>query len=176
MHNPYRQEISSMHRHVLRRAAALSMLACGSAVFALERVPALDLDTARRMAAACERLAVQSGWRMNIAVVDAGARLMVFTRMDRAFPGSVDIAIAKAQFSANFPFSTRFAEELAYGTPGQKAAVPGLAQTPGVVAFAGGVPAMADKVHVGAVGVSGGSPDEDELCAAAATAVLSARD
>lgn len=158
----------------LKRLAALTLLAAAGAAPALERLPALDLDTARRMAGACEALALQKGWRMNIAVVDAGAHLLVFSRMDRAFLGSGDIAIAKAQFSARFPFTTRFAEELAYGKPGQKPAVPGLAQTPGVVAFGGGLPVMAGGVQLGGIGVSGGSPDEDEQCATAGLAAVEA--
>ncbi|HKX95074.1 MAG TPA: heme-binding protein [Methylibium sp.] len=156
----------------LRRLAALALLASAGAAPALERVPALDLDTARRMAGACEALAQQKGWRMNIAVVDAGAHLLVFSRMDRAYLGSGEIAIRKAAFSARFPFTTRFAEELAYGKPGQPPAVPGLAQTPGVVAFAGGLPVVAGGVQVGGIGVSGGSPDEDEQCAAAGLAAV----
>jgi glc operon protein GlcG len=155
-----------------QRAAALLLLACSTAPQALERLPVLDLDTARRMAGACEALATQKGWRMNIAVVDAGANLLVFARMDRAFLGSGEIAIGKAAFSARFPFSTRFAEELAYGKGGKAPAVPGLAQTPGVVAFAGGLPVMAGTVQVGGIGVSGGSPDEDEQCAAAGLAAV----
>lgn len=159
----------------LRRLAALTLLAAAGAAVALERVPALDLDTARRMAGACETLAAQKGWRMNIAVVDAGAHLLVFSRMDRAYLGSGEIAIRKAAFSANFPFTTRFAEELAFGKAGQPPAVPGLAQTPGVVAFAGGLPVMAGGVQVGGIGVSGGSPDEDEQCAAAGLAAVQAQ-
>lgn len=157
-----------------RRVAALVLLVCGTAAQALERLPALDLDTARRMAGACEALAAQKGWRMNIAVVDAGANLLVFARMDRAFLGSGEIAIRKATFSARFPFTTRLAEELAYGKGGQAPVVPGLAQTPGVVAFAGGLPVMAGAAQVGGIGVSGGSPDEDEQCAAAGLAAVKA--
>ena len=129
-----------MPASTLRRLAALALLCASGATAALERVPSLDLDTARRMAGACEALAAQKGWRMNIAVVDAGAHLMVFTRMDRAYLGSGEIAIRKAAFSASFPFTTRFAEELAYGKPGQKPAVPGLAH--GVAARRMAEPAM----------------------------------
>jgi uncharacterized protein GlcG (DUF336 family) len=46
--------------------------------------------------------------------------------------------------------------------------VPGLADIPGVVTFAGGLPILVGGVQVGGIGVSGGSPDEDEQCAAAA--------
>lgn len=161
-----------MSRAIPRRLAALSLLGALASAQALERVPLLDLDTARRMAAACEALAQHKGWRMNIAVVDAGAHLLVFTRMDRAPIGSVEVALRKAGFSARFPFSTRYAEELAYGRAGQPPAVPGVAQVPGVVPFAGGLPVLAGTVQVGGIGVSGGLPDEDEQCAAAGLAVV----
>jgi uncharacterized protein GlcG (DUF336 family) len=46
--------------------------------------------------------------------------------------------------------------------------IPGIAQVPGIIAFAGGLPLMtADKAHVGGIGVSGGTADQDEECAQA---------
>ena len=135
---------------------------------ALDRVPLLTLDVAQKMVATCEGLAREKGWRMQIAVVDAGAHLIAFERMDRAFLGSGDIALQKARFAANFPFSTRFAGELTFGKDGKGGPVPGLASIPGVVTFAGGLPIMAGGAHVGGIGVSGASADEDEACAKAA--------
>jgi hypothetical protein len=60
----------------------------------------VDLETAKKMAAACEAKAVQEGWKMNVAVVDAGADLVVFQRMDGAFLGSIEIARMKAESRA----------------------------------------------------------------------------
>ncbi len=46
--------------------------------------------------------------------------------------------------------------------------MPGIAQVPGIIAFAGGLPIMtADNVHIGGIGVSGGTADQDETCAQA---------
>ena len=46
--------------------------------------------------------------------------------------------------------------------------MPGIAQVPGIIAFAGGLPIMtADKVQIGGIGVSGGTADQDETCAQA---------
>ena len=148
--------------------AAASLLLCAAAAQALDRVPVLSLDVAQTMSRTCETLAKVKGWRMNIAVVDAGTNLIAFSRMDQAFLGSTDIAISKAKFSGSFPFSTRYAGELTFGKDGKPAPVPGLADIPGVVTFAGGLPIMVAGVQVGGIGVSGGSPDEDEQCAAAA--------
>ena len=135
---------------------------------ALDRVPVLSLEVARKMVAACQALSREKGWRMNVAVVDAGANLVAFERMDRAFLGSIDIALQKARFSAHFPFTTRMAGELSFGKDGKGGPVPGLASIPGVVTFAGGLPIMAGGAHVGGIGVSGASADEDEVCAKAA--------
>jgi glc operon protein GlcG len=130
---------------------------------------AVDLDTAKKMADACEAKAVQEGWKMNVAVVDAGADLVLFQRMDGAYLGSVTIAQMKAQSSAMFPFPTRGLGEIAFGKDGEPGRTPGLAFVPGLAAFPGGLPVKtADGAHIGAIGVSGGTGDQDEACAQAA--------
>ena len=130
---------------------------------------AVDLETAKKMAEACEAKAVQEGWKMNVAVVDAGADLVLFQRMDGAFLGSVTIAQMKAQSSAMFPFPTRGLGEIAFGKDGEPGGTPGLAFVPGLAAFPGGLPVKtADGAHIGAIGVSGGTGDQDEACAQAA--------
>ena len=96
------------------------------------------------------------------------ANEIIFERMDGAFLGSGDVARHKAQTSARFPWPTRVVEQIAYGKDLKGGPVPGIALVPGVVAFAGGLPIMtADKVQIGGIGVSGGSADEDEMCAQA---------
>src|SRR5918995_6562229 len=96
---------------------------------------AVDLATAKKMADACEAKAAEEGWKMNVAVVDGGADLVLFRRMDGAFLGSIDIAQMKAQSSAMFPFPTRGLGEIAFGKEGQPGSTPGLA-----FAGAGGIP------------------------------------
>jgi uncharacterized protein GlcG (DUF336 family) len=142
--------------------ALATLVAAGSA-------HAVDLETAKRMADACEAKAAEEGWKMNVAVVDGGADLVLFRRMDGAFLGSVEIAQMKAQSSAMFPFPTRGLGEIAFGKDGEPGRTPGLAFVPGLAAFPGGLPVMtADGAHLGAIGVSGGTGDEDEACAQAA--------
>jgi len=59
-------------------------------------------------------------------------------------------------------------EQLAYGKDLKGGMVPGIAQVPGVTAFAGGLPIMtADKVQIGGIGISGATSDQDETCAQA---------
>jgi glc operon protein GlcG len=143
-------------------ATLATLIAAGSA-------QAVDLATAEKMAAACEAKATQEGWKMNIAVVDDGADLVLFRRMDGAFLGSVDIAQMKAETSAKFPMPSRAMGEIAFGKDGEPGRAPGLAFVPGLAAFPGGLPIKTgDGAHLGAIGVSGGTGDQDEQCAQAA--------
>jgi glc operon protein GlcG len=138
-----------------------------SAAVALDATPTLRLDLAKKMTAGCETMAQEKNWKMNISVVDSGANQVFFERMNGAFLGSGDIARRKAETSAKFPFPTRFVEELGYGKDHKGGTVPGIVEVPGIVAFAGGLPIMAAGAHIGGIGVSGGTADEDEMCAQA---------
>jgi uncharacterized protein GlcG (DUF336 family) len=159
-----------MKSPVIRSAAiATALVVCLSApALALDKAPIPSLDLAKKMAAGCEAKAKEMNWKMNISVVDSGANEIIFERMDGAFLGSGDIARHKAQTSARFPWPTRVVEQIAYGKELKGGSRPGIALVPGVVAFAGGLPIRtADKLHIGGIGVSGGSADEDEMCAQA---------
>jgi glc operon protein GlcG len=154
-----------VHRAV---AFAAGLVICSSAGMTAETKAALSFDMAKKMVAACEAKAKQEGWKMNIAVVDDGANLVAFERMDGAYLGSILVAQHKAVTSANFPFSTRRFSELAFGKEGKPGLVPGIANFPGIVTFAGGLPIMtANNVQIGGIGVSGGTSDQDEQCAQA---------
>ena len=149
------------------------LIFCGTAAMAIETKPTITLDLAKKMAAGCEAKAKQENWKMNIAVVNVGAQLIYFEHMDGAFLGSIYISQQKAITSANFPFPTRFMGELAFGANGKPGTVPGIANVPGVIAFAGGLPIMTgSNSQIGAVGVSGGTADQDEECAKAALAAV----
>jgi uncharacterized protein GlcG (DUF336 family) len=88
--------------------------------------------------------------------------------MDGAYLGSVQVAQSKAMTSARFPFSTRQFGEIAFGKEGKPGMVPGIANFPGIVTFAGGLPIMtSSKAQIGGIGVSGGTSDQDEQCAQA---------
>jgi glc operon protein GlcG len=158
-----------MKLSVICSAALAAALTCVSPLaFALDKGPMISLEVAKKMAAGCEAKAKEQSWKMNISVVDSGANEIYFEKMDGAFLGSREIALHKAQTSANFPFPTRFVEQLSYGKDLKGGALPGLAQVPGIIAFAGGLPIMtADNMHIGGLGVSGGTADQDETCAQA---------
>ena len=62
--------------------------------------------------------------------------------------------------SANFPFSTRTLGEPAFGKEGKPGTVPGIADVPGIITFAGGLLIMTgNKLQIGGIGVSGGTSD-----------------
>jgi len=153
--------------------ALTASLMSANATAALESVPELSLNVAKRMVEACEAKAIDEGWLMNIAVVDRGANLLAFGRMNNAFLGSIEISINKAKTSARFPWPTRFFGELSFGKDGQPGGLPGIAFVDEVVAFAGGLPIMAGGVQIGGIGVSGATADQDEACAQAALDAVS---
>lgn len=150
-----------MKRSLVSLALA-AFFATGTAS-ALETRPILTLDLAQKMSAACIDKARQEGWRMNIAIMDGGGNLKHFQRMDDAFLKSIDIAMLKAGTSAGFPFSTKQIEEIA------ATRVPGIAHVPGIATFEGGLPIKtASGVHIGSIGVSGATAQQDGVCAQAA--------
>jgi uncharacterized protein GlcG (DUF336 family) len=125
----------------------------------------VTLADARRVIAAAEKKALAIGQPMNIAVVDSGANLVAHVRMDRAWLGSIDISIKKAFTSRAFDISTKD-----LGTHSQSGGqFFGIhASNDGrVMIFAGGIPLHRNGAIVGAIGVSGGSGEQDHAVAEA---------
>ena len=151
-----------MKKLIIGAAVGVLAAALSTGAFAQQKKMVLNLSTAKKMADACEALAKTKGWKMNIAILDAGAHLKYFVRQDDSFMGSIQIAQLKANTSASFPFSTKLIGEIA-----QK--IPGIAHVPGIVTFEGGLPIVAGNGdQVGSIGVSGASAEDDGLCAQAA--------
>ncbi len=157
------------HRVALKLTASLMVTAgLTASALALDMRPNVSLDLAKRMADACEVKAAQQGWNLSIAVVDAGANLLLFRRMRNAPLASIDIAMNKASTSARMPFPTRRLANIVYGEDGKGGRTPGLAHVEGLTAFPGGLPIKVDDTLVGAIGISGATGDQDEECAQAA--------
>src|ERR1041385_782317 len=116
----------------------------------------LTLDAAKKIAAVAEAEAKKRGATVVIAVVDDGGYLLVLERLDDAQVASVDVGIAKARTSAIFRRPSRVFEDQIKN--GRIAAL----ALPGAVALQGGVPIIVDGKVIGAIGVSGNSPQEDE--------------
>ncbi len=133
----------------------------------------LTLAAARRMVVAAEGVARRLRVAMSIAVVDAGDQLVAFERMDGADLVTVRLAQDKAFSALMNRMPTRDLAPLVQ--PG--AEFYGYDALAGVrmVVFAGGMPLERGGILVGAVGVSGGSADEDQQAADAAVAALGQR-
>jgi len=122
----------------------------------------ITLDDAKRAMAAAEAEARKNNWNMAIAILDAGAHLILFGRMDDVQIGSVDVAIGKARTSVNFKRPTKALDDLVSGGRTAFLAIEG------VIPLQGGLPVLADGKLIGAVGVSGGTAPQDEQVALAA--------
>jgi uncharacterized protein GlcG (DUF336 family) len=126
----------------------------------------LTLGAARRMIAAVEREAAALKVAMSVAVVDAGDQLVAFARMDGADLVGVRLAQDKAYTALVNRMPTRDLASLVQ--PGTE--FYGYDSVAGgrMIVFAGGMPLEWDGVLVGAIGVSGGSAEEDQRAADAA--------
>jgi len=133
-------------------------------------IKTIQLPDARRIIAAATKKAEDIGQPMNIAVVDAGGNLLAFERMENAWLGSIDIAQKKAWTSRAFDITTKdLGENSQSGNQffGIHASNDGK-----VMIFAGGIPIKQDGKVVGAIGISGGSGEQDHAVAQAGAAAF----
>ena len=137
----------------------------------LENNVVITLSDARRVIGAAEAKAHEIGQPMNIAVVDSGGNLVSHVRMDGAWIGSVDISINKAFTARAFDIET--AQLAKNSQPGQQFFGIHASNHGRVMIFAGGIPLRRDGAIIGAIGVSGGDGQQDEMVAVAGAAVLS---
>lgn len=148
------------------QAWVLSGLLSSNAMEYIEKTSSLNAVTALKLARAGHDHAAAQGWKMAIAVVDQAGNMMAFSRLDGAPAPCTTIALDKAYTAASFKAGTRqLAENLEGEAP---RVVAGLTACDRLSLFGGGVPVEISGETVGAVGVSGGSEKQDELCALAA--------
>jgi uncharacterized protein GlcG (DUF336 family) len=138
----------------------------GTVAMTLPARKKLTLEAARRIASAAEAEALRQEFTMCIAVVDDGGHLLCFARMDDTQLGSIEVAIAKARSALMFRRPTKALEDRLTG--GWMPTL-GLA---GVVPIEGGVPLIVEDEIIGAIGVSGGTAQQDGQIAAAGLGVL----
>ena len=125
----------------------------------------VSLEDARRVIAAAEKKADELGQPMNIAVADEGGNIVAHVRMDHAWIGSIDISMKKAYTSRAFDITTK---DLADNSQSGQQFFGIHASNDGkIMIFAGGVPLKRDGKVVGALGVSGGSGEQDHTVAEA---------
>ena len=125
---------------------------------------------AQAVLAAALKKAEKINTKMDIAVVDAGANLKAFIRMDDAFLGSIDISIKKAKTARMFNMPSGDLGKLSQpGAPLYNIEH----SNDGLITFPGGVLLKnKDGVIIGAVGVSGSSVEDDHMVATAGAEAL----
>jgi uncharacterized protein GlcG (DUF336 family) len=130
----------------------------------------ISLQKAQAITAAAIAKSEELGVKMDIAIVDAGANLTSFARMDDAWLGSIDIAIKKAKTARFFNLPTGVIGSLSQpGGPLYNIEH----SNGGLISFPGGLPIKNENGEViGAIGVSGSSVEDDHTVAEAALAVL----
>jgi uncharacterized protein GlcG (DUF336 family) len=126
----------------------------------------MTLDLALELIAAARAKAKEIGVPMVIAVVDAGGNLVAQQRMDDALLVSIDISLNKAYTAVAVKVPTHQLAPLVQ--PGAPLFGISLADRGRVIVFGGGFPLRRDHKIIGGIGVSGGSVEEDVICAAAA--------
>jgi uncharacterized protein GlcG (DUF336 family) len=129
----------------------------------------IDLEKAEKAIAAARKEAIGLKTKMCIAVVDSGANLRSFERMDDAWVGSIDIAIKKARTACFFTMPTGQLGLLSQ--PGNP--LYGIEHSnQGLITFPGGLPILQNGELIGAIGVSGSSVENDQKVAEAGVKVL----
>lgn len=125
----------------------------------------VNLDLALELITAAKKKANEIGVPMVIAIVDAGGNLVALQRMDQALLVSIDVAINKAYTAVALKLPTHELARVAQ--PGQP--LFGIHNADGgrIVIFGGGLPLKRNNEIIGGIGVSGGSVEEDILCAMA---------
>lgn len=143
------QDIERVVQNVLRRIKASS---------------SINLRLAKALIDRIEQKADQMGVRAVIAVSDAAGRPVAVHVMDGAYIGSFDIALNKTYTSVAFQMSTAKLGELA--APGGSLYGIQFTNQGKVVIFGGGEPLMWNGEIIGAVGVSGGTAEQDTVLGA----------
>lgn len=130
----------------------------------------LTLADARIIISAAEAKVSEVGQPMNIAVVDAGGNLISHVRMDGAWLGGIDISINKAFTARAFNIQTKDLGD--NSQPNQQFYGIQASNNGRIVIFAGGIPLTRNGEVIGAIGVSGGSGEQDQAVAQAGAKAL----
>jgi len=126
----------------------------------------IALHRAQAAIAAAIAEATKHNWKMNVAVVDSGGNLVAFARMDGAQLASVTIAEHKARTAVTFRRETKAFEN------GVQSGLVYVLSLDGIIASRGGIPLVEGGKMIGAIGVSGGTGSQDEVCSKAGAATV----
>jgi uncharacterized protein GlcG (DUF336 family) len=130
----------------------------------------LTLDAAKKLASVAEAEVLKNKWTMVIAIVDDGGNLMYLEKIDNTQIGSIEVAIQKAKSAILFKRPTKVFEDKVI-----KEGRTVILSLPNAIAVEGGLPIVVDGQYIGAIGISGGSSDQDGVVAKAAVDKFSAQ-
>jgi len=126
----------------------------------------ISLEKAQAAVKAAVAEANKHGWPLNVAVVDSGANLVTFVRMDGAQIGSIAISEHKARAAAKYRRATKVFEE--FMQQGRNY----IGTLDDVIASRGGIPLVEDNKIIGAIGCSGATGSQDEVVCMAGAATI----
>jgi len=128
----------------------------------------VNLETAKKVATAAIAEARKNNWTMAIAITDTGGNLVYFEKMDGTQTGSVRVAIGKSRSAVLFKRPTKALQDtVAAGGEGLR-----MLRLEGAVPIEGGLPLLMDGKIIGAIGVSGGTSQQDGVAAKAGADTL----
>ena len=157
------------NRLIMQVVYALTLALFASGVVAQQRPPygqTINLETAKKIAAASAAEAKKNNWNVAIAIVDNHGFLVYYEMLDDTQTGSANVAVEKARTSAMF---RRPSKEFEDGIAAGRVAVLGL---PGSTPLEGGLPIVLGGKMIGAIGVSGVTSAQDGQVARAGLEVL----
>jgi uncharacterized protein GlcG (DUF336 family) len=130
----------------------------------------ITLEQAEKMIAAAKAKAIEMDVKMNICIVDAGANILAFVRMNGAWLGSADISLKKAKTARFFDMNSGVIGSLSQ--PG--GSLYNIEHSNGgLISFPGGIPVKnAEGEVIGAIGVSGSLVENDHAVAEAGAAAI----
>jgi uncharacterized protein GlcG (DUF336 family) len=172
-----------MHRSAIGIAIAAALAVAGPSVAQtpaanpLDKIPdkmpwdvpygtPISLDRAQAVILGATSECKSHDWKVNVAVVDPGGNLVAFARMDGAQTASIPIAEHKARVAAGFRRETKVFEN------GVQSGLTYQLSLDGIIASRGGIPLVENGKLIGAVGASGATGSQDEVCAKAGAAVV----
>ena len=126
----------------------------------------ISLERAQQAINAAVAESKKRGWKLNVAMVDSGANLVAFARMDGAQLGSIQISEHKARAAATFRRETKAFEAGIQGGNNY------LITLDGVIGSRGGIPLIEGGKIIGAIGCSGGTGSQDEVVCKAGAATV----
>ena len=158
---------------IRRPAIAAALLLVSALPAAAQQIPEpigapISLQDARRIVAAGQAEARKQNFRMAFAIIEPNGQLVAFERMDGVEYGAIQVSQDKGRAAALFLRPTSALANQFTSGPGGVA----ILSMTGAVPIAGGVPIVMGGKMVGALGVSGGTPQQDSEIAAVTAAAI----